>query len=125
AMLAVSLLSFLPGLRQLLSGSPGLEVLISGGILFRLLSHPYLENQLGKKLPAASLYPSVFECLGYLVLAFLLGRLLMLATLPFRSKPGDSPTRFDEVWGPSLDCLIGILVLAMYAQYTALALASH
>ena len=121
AALAVSILAFIPGLRQILAGSPGLEILIGGGILFRLLSHPYLEKIFGTKIPASSLYPNFLHCLGYLLLAFLLGRALMLATLPLRSPPGATPNRFTRLWGPSLDCLIGILVLAMYAQYAALA----
>ncbi|MCE9623936.1 MAG: hypothetical protein K8R69_00560, partial [Deltaproteobacteria bacterium] len=122
AALAISVLSFIPGLRQLLAGSPGLEVLIGGGILFRLLSHPYLEKIRGAKIPASALYPNALLCLGYVLIAFLLGRALMLATLRLRPPPSGAPNRFTRLWGPSLDCLIGILVLAMYAGYTALAL---
>ncbi len=120
--LVIAALSFIPGIGGLLGGSPGLEILLGGGILFRLLSHPYLEARLGKKIPAASLYPNLWESLAYLALAFLLGRALMLATLRLRPPPGEPPNAFTRVWGPSLDCLIGIVVLYMYAQYVSLRL---
>ncbi len=122
AALAIALLSFLPWLGHFLAGSPGLEVLIGGGILFRLLSHPYLEARLGRKIPAESLYPGLWESLGYLALAFVAGRLLMLATLKLRPAAGQPPNAFTRLWGPSLDTLVGIVVLYMYAQSVALRL---
>ncbi len=122
AALAIALLSFLPWLGHLLAGSPGLEVLMGGGILFRLLSHPYLEARLGRKIPAESLYPGLWESLGYLALAFVVGRLLMLATLRLRAAPGQPSNAFTRLWGPSLDTLVGIVVLYMYAQSVALRL---
>lgn len=121
AALAISVLSFLPFVGRFLAGSPGMEILIGGGLLFRLLSHPYLEGRLVRKIPAASVYPGIWECLGYLALAFLAGRLLMLATLPLRPKPGEKPNRFVLIWGPALDALVGLVVLFMYARFVALA----
>lgn len=122
AALTIALLSFLPGLGTFLGGSPGLELLLGGGVLFRLLSHPYLEARLAKKIPAETLYPGFLECLAYLALAFLVGRLLMLATLRLRQAPGQAPNAFTRVWGPSLDSLVGIVFLYMYAQSVALRL---
>ncbi|HKX12736.1 MAG TPA: hypothetical protein VJP40_06255 [bacterium] len=121
AALAISLLAFLPFIGRFLAGSPGMEILIGGGLLFRLLSHPYLEGKLGRKIEAAAVYPGLWECLGYLLLAFLAGRLLMLATIPFRSQPGQRPNRFVLIWGPTLDALVGLVVLFMYARYVAIA----
>ena len=118
--LAISLLSFLPYIGRFLAGSPGMEILVGGGLLFRLLSHPYLEGRLGRKIEAASVYPRLGECLCYLLLAFLAGRLLMLATLPFRSPPGQRPNRFVLIWGPTLDALVGLVVLFMYARFVAI-----
>ena len=120
AALAISLLSFLPFVGRFLGGSPGMEVLVGGGLLFRLLSHPYLEGRLGRKIAAASVYPRLGECLCYLLLAFLAGRLLMLATIPFRPKPGQRPNRFVLIWGPTLDALVGLVVLFMYASFVAI-----
>jgi len=120
AALVITVLSFIPVFGRQLAGSPGLEILIGGGLLFRLLSHPYLEGKLGKKIPPAAIYPGVWACLGYLLLAFFAGRLLMLATFPLRSRPGEPLNAFSRVWGPSLDCLVGIVVLYMYAQFVSL-----
>jgi hypothetical protein len=120
AALAISVLSFLPVVGRLVAGSPGVEILIGGGILFRLLSHPYLEGRLGRKITAASIYPGIAECLGYIALAFVAGRLLMLATLPLRPKLDQGPNRFVLIWGPALDALVGLVVLFMYAGYVAL-----
>ncbi len=118
--LAISLLSFLPVVGRFLAGSPGMEVLIGGGLLFRLLSHPYLEGRLGHKIEAAAIYPGLAECLGYLALAFVAGRLLMLATIPLRPPLDRPPNRFVLIWGPTLDALVGLVVLFMYAQYVAI-----
>ncbi|HKY63325.1 MAG TPA: hypothetical protein VJR29_07905 [bacterium] len=120
AAVAISILSFLPFVGRFLAGSPGIEVLFGGGLLFRLLSHPYLEGRLGRKIEAAAVYPNLWECLGYLALAFLAGRLLMLATIPLRPKPGERPNRFVLIGGPTLDALVGLVVLFMYAGFVAL-----
>lgn len=121
AALAISVLSFLPFIGRFLAGSPGMEILIGGGLLFRLLSHPYLEGKLGHKIPPAAIYPGIWACLAYLAIAFVAGRLLMLATLPLRPKIGEKPNRFVLVWGPALDALVGLVVLFMYARYVAIA----
>ncbi|HCU23978.1 MAG TPA: hypothetical protein DF383_03095 [Deltaproteobacteria bacterium] len=123
AAVAMSLLSFLPVLGRWLAGSPGLEILLGGGILFRLLSHPYLKAKFGENLPA-SLYPGFWESLVYLALAFLIGRLVMLATFRFHAGSGKNPNAFLlRITGPTLDCLVGIAVLYLYTQYTAVVLA--
>lgn len=122
AALILSLLSFLPWVGTFMGGSPGLELLIGGAVLFRLLAHPYLEARLGHKIPGSAIFPGLWESLGYLLMAFLVGRLAMLATLQLRSKPGEPHNAFVRIWGPSLDCMIGIVVLYMYAQFVALRL---
>lgn len=118
AMILVTLVTFFPYVGNLLGASPGLESFLIATLTFRFLSPLYLEALLGQGFKLKTLYPPWPIALIYLVLAFLLTRLLLLFFALLASRTGASDWFLKRI-GPSLDILGGILPFFMYAQYTA------
>jgi hypothetical protein len=119
AMIGVTLLSFIPFIGRTLAGSPGLEVFLLATLTFRLMSPLYLEAWLGSEHNLVNFYPGLWDSLGYLLLALLLTRLIMVAGFSLLKKYS---TPWKNWLGPLLDILAGLVVFLMYAQGTALRL---
>jgi len=132
AVLILSVLSFIPYLGRFLAGTPGLEAFLMATLTFRFLSPSYLEAMTGIKSKLTNLFPDFWASLGYLTLALLLSRLIMLATFTIsrgwgRSnfKPNSGQDFLTGTIGPSLDILGGIVAFFMYAQYVQLNTLTH
>lgn len=119
AMIAVTLLSFIPFVGRVLAGSPGLEAFLLATLTFRLMSPLYLEAWVGADANLANFYPGLWDSLAYLLLALILTRLIMVAGFAlFKNASGP----WKNWAGPLLDILAGLVVFLMYAQGTALRL---
>jgi len=122
--LAVNLLAFIPFLGSQLAGSPGLEAFLVGAGIIRLTAPLLVEKSalgiLGKRL----LFPNLWESLGFILLAYLFSKTLMilvgLLRLPLQS--GGKPASLASLIGPSLAILGGLLAMFMYAAFLRLAM---
>jgi len=122
AVLAVTLLCFIPILGRFISKSQGLQAFIEGVIIFRLLSGKY-DDDIVDAAASGIVYPGLLTSLFYLLIstlmvyAILLGFNLLAALM--RSKKF---SRFvGEVVGPALGVLGGIIPLFMYSAFVSLA----
>jgi len=123
--LAVGILSLIPWIGRWISGSPGIEIfLIASGVL-RLTAPLFVEKSPLGQLGGKATFPGLLQSLGYLLLAFVLSKLLMLLVDLLRN-PLKSRPKADEfllkTGGPSLDLLGGLIAWMMFASFVRLSL---
>jgi len=124
ATVAVAVLCFIPIIGSLIAGSVGLQTFIMGAIVFRLF-FAAIEDEF--QMPAGQpIYPSVWNCLGYLVISAILVWLLtmlgaLLSSFLEASDHDGASTGTAVMVGSLLGILGGFLPLFMYIQYVVLA----
>ncbi len=120
ASIAITLLSFIPGLGRVLASSPALEALLVGGTVFRLTAPLFFERSALGALGARLSFPGLGVSLAFLGVTFFLSKILLLALETGKQAAGRGAAL--RGMGPILDLLIGIFVLSAYASWSKLSL---
>jgi hypothetical protein len=128
AFVIVGLLVLLPIVGDFVGNSVTLQTFLLGVIVFRFLCADFIEFVTKGNQPIShSVYPSLWEWLGYLVLVGVLARLALfsaalVATLADQRGWGGSAQTAGFVVGVVLGVVAGFLPLFMYAQHVRIAL---
>jgi hypothetical protein len=124
AIIAVTILSFIPVIGAFIAHSPGIQAFLEGLIIFRFLSGYAIEQILAEAGIQGSVYPGFWACIGFLIIAGVLVRLIMLGAafvcLLFEDTlAGEVIPVFG---GLVLGVLGGMIPLFMYSSYVQLSL---
>lgn len=126
AMLFTFFIMFIPLVGGIVANTPGVDAFIQGIIIFRLFSGAFIERFLEQaNLQVASLYPSVWACLGYfgMAMVFVYVSAIIFAALGTTI----SRNQYSEESGISFFVgmgfmqMLGMLPLFMYANHVSLA----
>ena len=127
AIVAISILSFIPLIGGFVANSPGIQAFLAGVIIFRLLSGYVIDQILTEANVQGSVYPGFWASLGFLVIAGVLVRLVMfclaLVSVLLENTPVGEliPIVIGPVFGV-LGILVGIIPLFMYSSYVRLSI---
>ena len=124
AVVAVTVLTFIPLIGGLVANSPGMQAFLEGAIIFRLFSGHTIDEILTEANLQGPVYPGLWQSVGFLVIAALLVRLVVFGVaLP--SVPFEGTTKGEVITivvGPVLGVLGGIIPLFMYSSYVRLSI---
>jgi hypothetical protein len=123
AVIAVTLLCFIPIAGRFISRSQGLQAFIEGVIIFRILAGRYDDDILDAA-ASGTVYPGVLSSLAYLLIstAFVYAILYGFNFLSIVLRNERFKKLISEVIGPALGVLGGIIPLFMYSAFVSLAL---
>lgn len=120
-------LCLIPVVGHLIASSAGAQTFLMGVIVFRLF---FADAEQQMNLPEhASIYPSLWHCLGYLVISALLVWLLtilgaLVGTLLEGTGHDSASSGMALVIGPLFGIAGGFLPLFMYVQYVKMAISA-
>lgn len=123
AVIAVTLLCFIPIAGRFVSGSQGLQAFIEGVIIFRILAGRYDDDILDAA-ESGSVYPGVLTSLFYLLISTALVYAILYGFnfLAMVLRSDRLKKLVPEVIGPALGVLGGIIPLFMYSAFVMLAM---
>lgn len=124
ASVAVTMLCLVPFFGGLIAQSNTIQVFLEGVIIFRLFSEHTIEQMLIETNAQSGVYPGVWACIGFIVIASITGwltiALIALLSIPFED------TAIGElipiVGAPVLGVLVGMIPLFMYTSYVRLSI---
>jgi len=134
AVIALVILCIVPVLGSLIAESPGIQYFLLGAVVFRLAVGPALAEASAQYSISSSIYPGFWSLSGYLIIAGVLVRLVLLGGVLIStivknrtaSEMGQTTSALIEAvltaLAPSFGVLGGLLPLFMYAQHVRLAL---
>lgn len=129
AVLLVSLLSFIPKLGHFFSSSPALEVFFTASVIYLFVLPDFTRHYIPEN-SSESFFSSsqVWLMFLYLILLFIVSKLLLLTVLLFNrgesslssektetTQVQSQSTFFNQVLGPSLDWSLGLLFFLLYS----------
>lgn len=143
AVFIVLILTVLPIIGRVISGTPGLTTFLQALIIFRIFSSSFIDIYVEQlDVSSASLYPGFWHTIGYALVAFIFVS-IALAVIHFvretyrkrtmsstqllierLSPQRPEPTGFDYFIGQVIMRILGFLPLFMYASYVVLQLQS-
>lgn len=124
AIVAVTIISFIPLIGSFIANSPGIQGFIEGVIIFRLLSVSLIYKIMTQAELTGRIYPTFWQLIGFLIIAGILVKVIMFivafATVPFEDS------EFGELIpiliGPVLGVLGGLIPLFMYSSFVRLSI---
>lgn len=121
----VFVIIFVPIIGGLIAESQTIQSFIVGAFIIRFLTDPFLE-QVGKEMNITdAIYPGLWEALGYVIIAGILGWLFMLGIgflIAMTHPPYRETSLPAMVIATSFSLLGSFLPLFMYCQYIKLSL---
>ncbi|MFI5364966.1 MAG: hypothetical protein ACHQ4J_05020 [Candidatus Binatia bacterium] len=122
AIVVVTLLGFVPLLGGFVD-SPGIQAFLEGVIIFTALSGSVVEQIISDSHVQGNVYPGLWECIGFLVIAGVLVKLITLGVALIISIQELLGVLITVAVAPSPGLLGGIIPLFMYGSYIRLSLA--
>lgn len=119
AVVAVTILTFIPLIGGFIANSPGIQAFLEGVIILRVLSGYAIDQILTEAHVQGIVYPGFWESIGFLVIAGVLVRVVTfgvaLLSVPLKDTTGEELMTMTV--GPVLGVLGGIIPLFMYSSY--------
>ena len=124
AMVAVTILCIIPFIGGLIAHSPGIQTFLEGIIIFRLLSGYAIDTILTTANVQGNVYPGFWACIGFLIIAAVIVRLVMfgMAFLCVTFEDTTVGELIPVVVGSMLGALGGMIPLFMYCSYVRISL---
>jgi len=124
ATVIVTIITILPLVGSLIAYSPGAQTFLMGLIIFTLFTRDMFNIILSESNIQSSIYPTIWEIIGFIIIAtaltWLLIGILSLISLPFSDTAlGDMMSMFG---GQVLGVFGGIITLCMYTNFIRLSL---
>lgn len=126
AVIAVTVLCFVPLVGSFIAQSPGIQAFMEGAIIFRVLSGYTINEVLSQANVTGDIYPGLLSSIGYIIISTILiyGILFGLSFLSTILKNDYIEEIMPVVIGPALGVLGGIIPLFMYSSYVRLSVQS-
>jgi hypothetical protein len=124
AIVVVTIAGLVPFVGGFIAASPGIQAFLEGVIIFTALSASAIEQIMSDAKVQGNVYPGFWECIGFLVIAGILVRLIMLASSLILGLTVDPEKSVGGLMiatvTPALGVLGGIIPLFMYGSYIRL-----
>ena len=124
AIIIITILTFIPLIGRFVANSPDIQVFLVGVISFRLLAGYPIKQILSKANIHGNVYPGFWASIGFLIIAIILTRLIMLAfVLVYARFEGTAIGDLMEmVLGYVFGVLAGVIPVLMYSSYVRLSI---
>jgi hypothetical protein len=124
AIIAVTLLCFIPLIGHFISESPGVQAFLEGVIIFRLISSSTVEEVLSITHISGNIYPGFLTSLGFLIISGIsvYAIVFIISLLSTYFEGTTTGELLPIVIGPAFGVIGGIIPLFMYSSYVHLSI---